>query len=141
VTDRPAPADVLPHRPPFLFLDEVTALVPGERAAGRWTPGSDVPIVDVGRGPQVPAPLVVEAIAQLGAYGAMVAFPESGLPLFARLDEATFDRPVRPGATVDLVVDVDRLHRRGGRGSGRATVDGSLVATTRLGFVFVPDPR
>ena len=32
----PNPADVLPHRPPFLFVDELTALVPGQSARGTW---------------------------------------------------------------------------------------------------------
>ena len=30
------PDEVLPHRPPFLFVDEITEIVAGERASGRW---------------------------------------------------------------------------------------------------------
>lgn len=134
----PAVADVLPHRAPFLLVDEVVALEAGRRVEGRWTPAGDVPTVDVGLGPQLPASLVVEAIAQLGAYGAMVWSPDAGIPLFAQLDRARFRRPVRPGATVDLVVEVDRLHRRGGRGRGWASVDGAPAVEVRLGFLFVP---
>jgi 3-hydroxyacyl-[acyl-carrier-protein] dehydratase len=33
----PRPVDVIPHRPPFLFVDKLTELVPGERARGTWT--------------------------------------------------------------------------------------------------------
>ena len=32
----PAPADILPHRPPFLFVDEIVDLNPGVSAVGRW---------------------------------------------------------------------------------------------------------
>ena len=36
MTVLPRPADVLPHRPPFLFVTEVTAVEPGVSARGRW---------------------------------------------------------------------------------------------------------
>jgi 3-hydroxyacyl-[acyl-carrier-protein] dehydratase len=134
----PAIGDVLPHRAPFLLVDEVVGLEAGRRVEGRWTPADDVPIVDVGLGPQLPASLVIEAIAQLGAYGAMVWSPDAGVPLFAQLDRARFRRPVRPGTIVDLVVEVDRLHRRGGRGHGSASVDGEVAVEVHLGFLFVP---
>ena len=32
----PTPIDVLPHRPPFLFVDEIAALEPGVSARGTW---------------------------------------------------------------------------------------------------------
>jgi 3-hydroxyacyl-[acyl-carrier-protein] dehydratase len=132
------PGEVLPHRPPFLLVDEIVGLEEGRRVEGRWRPGPGLPVVDVGLGDQVPGSLVVEAVAQVGAYGAVVWSPEGGIPLFAQLDRVRFRRPVRPGATVDLVVEVDRLHRRGGRGRGRASVDGEVAVDVALGFLFVP---
>jgi 3-hydroxyacyl-[acyl-carrier-protein] dehydratase len=131
-------ADVLPHRPPFLFVDEVVDIEPGRRVAGRWTPGADVPTVDVGLGLQLPPALVVESIAQLGAYGALLWAPDGGVPLFARLDRARFRRTVGPGSVVDLVVEVDRLTRRSGHGHGTASVDGELAVDVTLAFVFAP---
>ncbi|MGD9998087.1 MAG: 3-hydroxyacyl-ACP dehydratase FabZ family protein, partial [Ilumatobacteraceae bacterium] len=41
VAGLPAPTDLLPHRPPFLFVDEVLSLEPGVRAAGSWTLSGD----------------------------------------------------------------------------------------------------
>jgi 3-hydroxyacyl-[acyl-carrier-protein] dehydratase len=137
----PHPTAVLPHREPFLLVDEVVAMEPGRRVEGRWRPDPDGASVDVGLGPQVPPLLVVEALAQLGAYGAMQWAPEAGIPLFAQLDRARFRRPIRPGVVLALVVEVERLHRRGGRGRGRAVVGAAAeraAVEVRLGFVFVP---
>jgi 3-hydroxyacyl-[acyl-carrier-protein] dehydratase len=131
-------ADVLPHRPPFLFVDEVVEIEPGRRVAGRWTPAEEVPTVDAGLGPQIPPALVIESIAQLGAYGALLWAPDGGVPLFARLDRARFRQPVRPDSVIDLVVEVDRLTRRSGHGHGTATVDGDLAVDVTLAFVFAP---
>jgi 3-hydroxyacyl-[acyl-carrier-protein] dehydratase len=64
--------------------------------------------------------------------------PEGGVPLFARLDRARFRRPVRPGAVIDLVVEVDRLTRRSGHGRGTASVDGEVAVDVTLAFVFAP---
>ena len=69
----PAPVDVLPHREPFLFLDEVTALDPGVSASGYWVPGDDLAFFGghfPGR-PTLPGVLMCEAIAQLGAYAVL----------------------------------------------------------------------
>jgi 3-hydroxyacyl-[acyl-carrier-protein] dehydratase len=139
----PAPAAVLPHRPPFLLVDEIVTVEPNQWVEGLWIVGPDVPTLDVGNGNglQVPPLLVVEALAQLGAYGAILWAPQAGLPLFAQLDQARFYRPVRPGSRVRLEVEVERLHRRGGRGTGRAfaTDEGNgdePAVDVRLGFVF-----
>jgi len=41
VSSLPAPTDLLPHRPPFLFVDEIVALEPGRSATGRWRLAGD----------------------------------------------------------------------------------------------------
>ena len=43
MTELPRPADVLPHRPPFLFVTELTAVEPGVSAQGRWELTGDEP--------------------------------------------------------------------------------------------------
>jgi len=65
----PKPIDVLPHRPPFLFVDEITALEVGKSARGVWHLTGDewfFPGHFPGR-PTLPGVLMAESVAQLGA--------------------------------------------------------------------------
>ena len=137
----PAPASILPHRPPFLLLDEVTVLVPGERAEGYWlTTGSEQFFAGHFPGrPTLPGVLMTESLAQLGAYAVLSDERMAGrLPLFGGIDGARFRRQVLPGERLDLRVEVLRLSARAGRASGEASVDGAVACTCELMFVAVP---
>ena len=134
----PRPEEVIPHRAPFLFVDEVTELVAGERVRGRWHLRGDEPFFEghfPGR-PTVPGVLMCEAIAQLGAVALLSDERYAGrLPLFGGLDRARFRRQVRPGDTLELEVEMTRLSSRAGQGSGRALLDGKIAAECDLMFV------
>jgi 3-hydroxyacyl-[acyl-carrier-protein] dehydratase len=134
------PEDLLPHRPPFLFVDEVVELEPGQWARGRWKLTGDENFFAghfPGR-PTLPGVLMVESLAQLGGIAVLADSRFTGrLPLFGGIDKARFRRQVAPGDVLDLEVHLGRLSSRAGTGHGRATVDGALACEVDLLFVIV----
>ena len=138
MTALPQPSDVLPHRPPFLFVSEVQAVEPGVSASGTWVLTGDEPFFAghfPGR-PTLPGVLMVESLAQLGGIAVLLDQRYSGkLPLFGGIERARFRRQVVPGETLELAVTMDRLSARAGRGHGRASVGGQTACEAELLFV------
>lgn len=139
MSEFPAPTDVLPHRPPFLFVDRVSLLETGVRAVGHWKLNGDewfFPGHFPGR-PTLPGVLICEAIAQVGAY-AVLTDPAHAtkLPLFGGIDSARFRKQVVPGDELELVVELGRMSARAGKGSGKALLEGQVACEMDLMFVF-----
>jgi 3-hydroxyacyl-[acyl-carrier-protein] dehydratase len=128
---------ILPHRDPFLFLDEVVDLQPGERVVARklvraeeWYLTGHFP----GR-PIMPGVLIVEAMAQAGAIVVLSEEANRGkLALFAGIDDVRFKRVVEPGDELELTCEIERVRGPIGRGKATATVDGALAARGTLTF-------
>jgi 3-hydroxyacyl-[acyl-carrier-protein] dehydratase len=136
----PDPADVLPHRPPFLFVTAVTAVEPGVSARGRWDLTGDEAFFAghfPGR-PILPGVLMVESLAQLGGIAVLLDPRYAGkLPLFGGIERARFRRQVVPGDSLDLEVTMDRMSARAGKGHGVASVGGQTACETDLMFVIL----
>ena len=117
MTAYPAPASVIPHRAPFLFVDVIDALEVGVSATARWRLNGDEWFFGghfPGR-PTLPGVLMCEAIAQVGAYALLSDPSRAGkLPLFGGLDAARFRRQVVPGDELLLEVTLGRMSARAG---------------------------
>ena len=140
MTALPLPAEVLPHRQPFLFVDSILALEPGVSATGQWRLTGDEWFFAghfPGR-PTLPGVLMCEAIAQVGAIAVLTDPKFAGkLPLFGGLDGARFRRQVQPGDTLELTVELQRMSARAGKGHGRASLRGDTACECDLMFVLV----
>lgn len=134
------PEDLLPHRAPFLFVDEIVEIQPGSSAVARWRLtgeewffGGHFP----GR-PTLPGVLMCEAIAQTGALAIVSDQRFAGkLPLFGGLDSARFRRQVVPGDVLEMRTELTRMSGRAGKGNGVALVDGEIACECALLFVLV----
>ncbi len=132
VYDARAIQDILPHRYPFLLVDRITELVPGERIVGvkQVTINESFFQGHFPGAPVMPGVLIVEAMAQVGAVYALsqIEDREKKLVLFSGIDNARFRRPVVPGDTLILTVTPVRVGSRVQRMKGLAHVDGQLAA-------------
>ena len=128
---------ILPHRQPFLLIDDVTELEPGRRVVARrgvraedwWFPGHfpDRPVM--------PGVLIVEAMAQAGAIAVLVQEENRGkIAFFAGIDDCRFKRIVSPGDTLTLTCEIDVVRGPIGRGKATAHVEGELAARGTLTF-------
>lgn len=129
--------EVLPHRYPFLLVDRILELQPGQRAVGvksvsgnEWYFAGHFPHY-----PVMPGVLIVEALAQVGAV-ALLSLPENRgkLALFAGLDRVRFRRQVVPGEVLRLEAEIIKMKGQLGKAQGRAWVGEELAAEGELLF-------
>lgn len=128
---------VIPHREPFLLIDEVVELEPGRRVVARrgvraddWWFAGHFP----GR-PVMPGVLIVEAMAQAGAVAVLVEEENRGrIAFFAGIDGCRFKRVVEPGDVLTLTCEIDQVRGPIGRGKATAHVGGELAARGTLTF-------
>src|SRR5919108_1103389 len=128
---------IIPHRDPFLFLDEVLELDPGVRIVARKRVRADewfFPGHFPGR-PIMPGVIMVEALAQAGAVAVLAGEENRGkLALFAGIDDVRFKRIVEPGEELTLSCEIESLRGPIGRGRAVARVGDELAVRGTLTF-------
>ena len=127
--------EILPHRDPFLLVDEVLELVPGERVLARHTVTESDCAGHFPGNPIMPGVKMVEALAQCGAVAVLSEEENRGkLALFAGIDDCRFKRVVEPGDVLELRCELERVRGPIGRGKAEARVDGELACRATLTF-------
>lgn len=128
----------LPHRYPFLLVDRVLDLVPGERIVAIKNVTINEPFFNghFPHMPVMPGVLILEAMAQAAAilsFRTQDIVPDENMVLyFAGIDNARFKRPVVPGDTLTFEMKIDRQMRGIWKYSGTATVAGDLAVAAEL---------
>ena len=146
--DREQVMALLPHRPPFLLVDDVVELEPGRRCVARRTLRDD-DFWFAGHfpgNPVMPGVLIVEALAQTATLAAASVAAEDGegagsltgkIGLFAGIDKVRFKRVVRPGDDLRLEAEMLAVHGPVGKCKVLATVDGQMACRGELMFAIV----
>ncbi len=128
--------NVLPHREPFLLVDEVTHM-DENGAEGFWDIKGDEYFFQghfPGK-PILPGVLIAESLAQLGAVALLSRDEYKGkIPMFGGIDGARFRRQVVPGERLELKAELLRLRATAGTGKGIATVNGEKVCEMEFMF-------
>lgn len=134
---------ILPHRYPFLLVDRIIEIEPPTRAVGIKNVTVNEPFFQghFPTYPVMPGVLIVEAMAQVGGVAVLAADEyKDKLALFAGIDNVRFKRQVKPGDTLRIEVEVQKIRRGLGLGAGTATVNGELACKGDIMFALVDLP-
>jgi 3-hydroxyacyl-[acyl-carrier-protein] dehydratase len=137
----------IPHRPPFLLVDEIVERDENHIVCRKTFSGDeyfysghypDFPIT--------PGVLLCEAAMQAGAVllAPLVAADEDGsdsVPVATRMNDVRFKRMVRPGETITMEVELNERVGKAFYLSGKVTVDGQLAARLQFVCMMAPTPR
>jgi beta-hydroxyacyl-ACP dehydratase FabZ len=127
----------LPHRYPFLLIDRIITIVPGESIVALKNVTMNEPFFQghFPAQPVMPGVLIVEAMAQAGgvlASESRGAEPPGGIIYFMGMDHVRFRQPVVPGDQLILKAQVLKMRSKVAKMTGQALVDDKLVAEAEL---------
>jgi len=130
----------LPHRYPFLLVDRILGIEPGKSIIGLKNVTINEPFFQghFPAFPVMPGVLIIEAMAQVGGIFALDALdlkvaenPDTKI-FFMSIDKARFRKPVRPGDTLVMTMELLNRKRNIWKFAGRAEVDGKLVSEAEM---------
>lgn len=130
--------EIIPHRHPFLLIDQIEDYEPGKFAVGYKcvTYREDFFKGHFPEKPVMPGVLIIEALAQVGAV-AILSIPENQgkIAFFGGISKCRFKGMVVPGDKLKLETKI--IKRKGPLGVGEAvaSVDGKVVASAELTFM------
>ncbi|NBT34988.1 MAG: 3-hydroxyacyl-[acyl-carrier-protein] dehydratase FabZ [Betaproteobacteria bacterium] len=130
--------DTLPHRYPFILVDRVLELTPGERILAQKNVTRNEEFFN-GHFPHyavMPGVLIIEALAQAAGILSFKTIEskadEESIYFFVGIDNARFKRPVCPGDVLMLEVHIERHARGIWKYKAKALVDGQIAAEADL---------
>lgn len=133
--------ELLPHRHPFLLVDRIIEIQPGQRAVGIKNVTANEPFFQ-GHFPEMPimpGVLIVEALAQLA--GCMMVYENNDnqgkLGVFTGIDNFRFRKQVVPGDVLKLETELIATKRGLVKVRAQASVDEQVAATGEIMFSFV----
>ena len=129
--------EILPHRNPFLLIDTIEELVPGEKAVAKKNVTMNEPYF-MGHflgNPVMPGVLIIEALAQTGALAILCQDEWKGkTAYFAGINNAKFKQKVVPGDTLELTTEIIKVKGPIGVGKAVAKVNGKTACMAELTF-------
>lgn len=129
--------EILPHRNPFLLIDTIEELVPGEKAVAKKNVTMNEPYF-MGHfpgNPVMPGVLIIEALAQTGAVAILCQDEWKGkTAYFAGINNAKFKQKVVPGDTLELTTEIIKVKGPIGIGKAVAKVNGKTACMAELTF-------
>lgn len=128
---------IIPHRLPFLLVDEVVEVEPGKKIKGiKYVSGDEYYFKGhFPSNPIMPGVLIIETIAQVGAVSLLMMPENKGkLVLFAGIDKARFKKIVKPGDKLEIEVEMGSFKKNIGKAKGKAIVGGKIACITEIMF-------
>lgn len=129
---------IIPHRYPMLLVDRITDLVPGKSARGLHNVSYGEKFVQASsdNDPVFPRPLIVEAMAQVGAVALLSQKEFAGkTAYFGGIKQANFYGDAKPGDQLMLETELTKIRGPIGTGVAKASINGKKIAEAELTFM------